>query len=43
MALPEERRKFIANIANDEWAYDLPHHETAAENDKEFTTQEPKK
>jgi len=41
VTLPEERRKFIANIANDEWAYDLPKHETDALNDKEFATQEP--
>ena len=33
--------QFIANIANDEWAHDLPRHDTDAENDKEFATQEP--
>ena len=41
MTLSEERRKFIAEIANDEWAYDLPKHETAADNDKEFAKHEP--
>ncbi|MDC0434539.1 DUF4274 domain-containing protein [bacterium] len=41
MTLSDERKRFIANIANDEWTYDLPKHKTNAENDKEFATQEP--
>jgi len=40
MTLPPERMKFIANIANDEWTYDLPKHESDTDNDKEFAKQE---
>lgn len=41
MTLSDERMRFIANIANDEWSYDLPKHETDAENDREFAKNEP--
>ena len=40
MAVSRERIQFIGNIANDEWVHDLPRHDTDAENDKEFATQE---
>lgn len=40
MTLSPERKRFIANIANDEWTYDLPEHESEEENDKEFSKHE---
>ena len=42
MTLTTERKRFISNIANDEWSYDLPTHESDAENDREFLKHEPK-
>ena len=33
---------FIAKIANNEWAYDLPIHDDEDENDREFSKHEPK-
>lgn len=36
MTLSPERMRFIANIANEEWTYDLPKHESDTENEKEF-------
>jgi len=41
VTLSDERMRFIANIAKDEWSYDLPKHESDAENDKEFAKNEP--
>jgi len=40
VTLSAERMRFIANIANDEWSYDLPKHESEEENDKEFAKHE---
>ena len=42
MTLTTERKRFTSNIANDEWSYDLPKHESDAENDREFLKHEPK-